>query len=105
LCAAIALRQAGIDAVVYEQARAIQPVGAGLTLWSNAMRALRKLNAADAVLAAGAVIQYASIRKWDGEVLSRVPLDHFQQKFGEPAVATSAPICTGRCSQCCLKAL
>lgn len=46
LCAAIALRQAGLEVAVYERAEAWRPVGAGLALWSNAMRAFDALGLA-----------------------------------------------------------
>jgi salicylate hydroxylase len=38
LTAALALRQAGIDAHVYEQASVLREVGAGLALGPNAVR-------------------------------------------------------------------
>ena len=40
LAAAIALRRAGIQAAVYERVDEMRPVGAGLALWANAVRAL-----------------------------------------------------------------
>lgn len=49
LCAAIALRQIGMDVKVYEQIAAFEPVGAGLAVWANAIRAPRKLGIADQV--------------------------------------------------------
>jgi 2-polyprenyl-6-methoxyphenol hydroxylase-like FAD-dependent oxidoreductase len=45
LSAAIALRRAGNEVVVLERARRIDPVGAGITLFANAMRALDRLGA------------------------------------------------------------
>ena len=38
---ALALRQVGIDAVVYERASQLAEVGAGMMLWPNATRVLR----------------------------------------------------------------
>jgi len=43
LSAAIALRQAGFTVSVYERAAAIEPMGAALSLWSNAVDALAQL--------------------------------------------------------------
>jgi 2-polyprenyl-6-methoxyphenol hydroxylase-like FAD-dependent oxidoreductase len=43
LIAAIALRKAGLQVVVYERAPRLTEVGAGISLWSNALRALDKL--------------------------------------------------------------
>ena len=43
LTTAIALRRAGIDAIVLEQAPELREVGAGISLWPNAIKALRRL--------------------------------------------------------------
>ena len=43
LAAAVALRRVGIKAAVFEKAPQITEVGAGLSLWSNAMVALQRL--------------------------------------------------------------
>jgi choline dehydrogenase-like flavoprotein len=48
LTAAIALRRAGVDVTVYEQATEPQELGAGLHLWSNAVLALREIELGDA---------------------------------------------------------
>jgi glycine/D-amino acid oxidase-like deaminating enzyme len=44
LSAAAALANKGIDAVVFEQATEPRALGAGLHLWSNAVRALREMD-------------------------------------------------------------
>ncbi len=49
LAAAVALRQRGVEAVVYERAPALRELGAGIALWPNATRALRDLGVLDAV--------------------------------------------------------
>ena len=43
LTAAVALRRAGIDAVVLERAPELREVGAGISLWPNAINTLRRL--------------------------------------------------------------
>ncbi len=43
LAAAIALRRAGYAVQVFERVQVLKEVGAGLTLWPNAVKALRKL--------------------------------------------------------------
>ena len=57
LAAAVALQRVGIETVIIEQASEIGEVGAGLSLWSNAMNALRELGIAKKVLAAGAIVE------------------------------------------------
>jgi 2-polyprenyl-6-methoxyphenol hydroxylase-like FAD-dependent oxidoreductase len=69
LAAALALRQAGWEPAVFERAPEIREVGAGLTLWPNAVRALRRLGAADAVAATSATLDSAEVRDWRGRVL------------------------------------
>ena len=44
LAAAIALRRAGCDVTVHEAADEIRPLGAGLSIWPNGIRALRALD-------------------------------------------------------------
>jgi 2-polyprenyl-6-methoxyphenol hydroxylase-like FAD-dependent oxidoreductase len=43
LAAAIALRRAGYAVQVFERVQGLKEVGAGLTLWPNAIKVLRKL--------------------------------------------------------------
>ena len=47
LSAAIALRRTGNEVVVLERAPRVDPVGAGITLFANAMRALDRLGVRD----------------------------------------------------------
>lgn len=87
LTAAIALRRAGFEAVVYERAAEIREVGAGITLQANAMLALRTLGLDGAVSAAGRVATEASLRTAAGKVLSRIDLRGVEREMGAPAVA------------------
>jgi 2-polyprenyl-6-methoxyphenol hydroxylase-like FAD-dependent oxidoreductase len=75
LSTAIALRQTGNEVVVLEQAPRIDPAGAGITLFANAMRALKRLGVAEAVGARGAAATRSAILTWQGRELSRVPSD------------------------------
>jgi len=87
LCAAIALRQAGIDAHVYEKADLLGDVGAGLVIWSNAIRALRMLGLADDALHAGATLQRGEISTATGRVMKRTDLASHQRLYSEPTAA------------------
>ncbi len=51
LASAIALRRGGHDVSVYERAAELTEVGAGISLWANALRALDAIGAGDAVRA------------------------------------------------------
>ena len=86
LSAAIALRRVGIDAVVFEQADVVREIGAGLTVWSNAIKALRKLGAVELVLTTGSVLERFETRTWRGEVLSECPMGDLGRKAGAPNI-------------------
>jgi 2-polyprenyl-6-methoxyphenol hydroxylase-like FAD-dependent oxidoreductase len=75
LSAAIALRRAGLDVVVLERALGIDPVGAGITLFANAMRALDRLGVGEVVAARGAAAKRSAILAWEGRELTEVPYD------------------------------
>ncbi|MFN8433388.1 MAG: FAD-dependent monooxygenase [Anaerolineales bacterium] len=87
LCTAIALQQNGIEVKVYEKVKKLGEVGAGLTLWSNALHVLRTLGVADAVIAAGSKLQRSQIRADNGETLFDARADEMEAKYGEPVVA------------------
>jgi salicylate hydroxylase len=75
LTAALALRQAGFDVHVYEQARVLREVGAGLALGANAVRVLHRLGLAKALRTVGVRSDSWDFCDWQsGAVLGRVPL-------------------------------
>jgi 2-polyprenyl-6-methoxyphenol hydroxylase-like FAD-dependent oxidoreductase len=86
LAAAAVLRRVGIPAAVYERAPEIREVGAGLSLWSNAIKALRQLGLEDAVVARGAPIEEAVTRTDRGVVLSQVSIADISKKAGAPTI-------------------
>ena len=86
LAAAAALRCVGISAAVYERAPEIREVGAGLSLWSNAIKALRRLGLDEAVVARGSPIEEAITRTDRGVVLSQVSIGDISKKAGAPTV-------------------
>ena len=83
---AIALGRVGIEAVVFEQAGELREIGAGLSVWTNAVKALRKLGAGDSVLAGGSIIERFEARNWRGEVLGETPFGELGRKLGAPNV-------------------
>jgi len=86
LTAALALRQSGFDVHVYEQARVLREVGAGLALGSNAVRVLHRLGLADELRGFGVRSESWDFRDWhSGEILGRVPLgDAAESRWGAP---------------------
>ena len=66
LATAIGLRRSGWQVQVYEQAASAQPVGAGISLWSNALRALEWLGVGQAIRDRGAVRTGGGVRSPSG---------------------------------------
>ena len=75
LSAAIALRRHGHEPVVLERAPRLEAIGAGITLFANAMDALRRLGVADAVAARGASVRHSAILTSNGRELTTMPAD------------------------------
>jgi 2-polyprenyl-6-methoxyphenol hydroxylase-like FAD-dependent oxidoreductase len=66
LSAAIALRKVGIDVTVYGRAPQLGEVGAGISLWANALRALDYIGAGDAVRRVSLKMTRSEIRARNG---------------------------------------
>jgi salicylate hydroxylase len=96
LAAAGALLQAGFDVQVYEQAKALGEVGAGINIGPNASRLLHRLGLAERLGACAVRPSTFDQRRWDdGRFLLRAPLGTVvEEKFGAPYY--TAPICTAR---------
>jgi 2-polyprenyl-6-methoxyphenol hydroxylase-like FAD-dependent oxidoreductase len=75
LSTAIALRHAGHEVVILERAPGLDPVGAGITLFANAIDALARIGVAGAVREAGASAQRSAILTSDGRELTTLPAD------------------------------
>jgi 2-polyprenyl-6-methoxyphenol hydroxylase-like FAD-dependent oxidoreductase len=86
LAAAASLLQAGFDAHVYEQAKALGEVGAGINIGPNASRLLHRLGLAGKLAACGVKPSTFDQRRWDdGRFLLRSPLGApVEDKFGAP---------------------
>jgi 2-polyprenyl-6-methoxyphenol hydroxylase-like FAD-dependent oxidoreductase len=72
LSAALALRQVGMQATVYERARQPREVGAGLGLWPNALRVLSTLGVGGAVRGLSVPDEQGTLYNWRGDVLARM---------------------------------
>ena len=85
LAAAIALRKAGIEPLVLEQAPAFTAIGAGLGLYANAMKALTYLGADTYWRQTAARVDIAEQRGLaDDEVITSSSLEPRAVKYGEP---------------------
>jgi 2-polyprenyl-6-methoxyphenol hydroxylase-like FAD-dependent oxidoreductase len=83
LAAAAALRQAGFDVHVYEQARVFDRVGAGIQMMPNSMKVLRGIGV-EAPLRRVAFQPYSHLnREWDtGRIMRELPMP--EEMFGAP---------------------
>jgi len=75
LTAALALRQFGFEAEVFEQAPALLDVGAAIALWPNAMRVLEELQLSEKILEKAGVIEEIRWLDQDGFLVNRVSLE------------------------------
>jgi salicylate hydroxylase len=86
VAAGLSLLKAGVDVHVYEQARALSEVGAGIQVSPNASRVLHRLGLAEALAKMGVKPLAWHQRRWDdGRTLLRTPLaEAMEAAFGFP---------------------
>ena len=86
LTAAISLLQAGFDVQVYEQARWLSEVGAGINIGPNASRLLIRLGLGSELAELAFRAPFFHQRRWhDGRTLTRTPLGQLiEAEFGAP---------------------
>ncbi len=82
LTAAIALRQKGIPAHVFESAPEIKPVGAGLVLAANAIKGYVKLGIAEKIIARGRLLPTFSILDRQGRRITHADAARIGRKYG-----------------------
>jgi 2-polyprenyl-6-methoxyphenol hydroxylase-like FAD-dependent oxidoreductase len=80
--AAIALKRAGLDVTVYEQAEELQEVGSGLPLWTNALRTLNVIGLTDGLEKLGVHVTSVRVTTWKGDTLTDTKNDKYLKKLG-----------------------
>lgn len=78
----IALQRKGFDVTIFEGAPGLKPLGAGLTLAGNAVKALIHIGIADPILQAGKILQALAIKDQKGNILTQTNAEHLSRKFG-----------------------
>jgi 6-hydroxynicotinate 3-monooxygenase len=80
------LQRAGHHVTVYEQAPTFSRIGAGIILSANVMKALRRLDVEDALIAAGIKPQCYISRAWDtGATMYKIVFDaESERRYGGP---------------------
>jgi 2-polyprenyl-6-methoxyphenol hydroxylase-like FAD-dependent oxidoreductase len=86
LASGIALGRIGWTVRIYEQAPELREVGAGLSLWANAVRALERLGVATAVRALQAPMPSGGIYTWRGTPLITDSSAVLAQRIGEESM-------------------
>jgi len=86
LATAIALRNLGVESTVFERTPQLREVGAGLTLWTNAVKVLRKLGVGEAVETVATPLTLADVRTWRGKPLSETDLGPIGERLGAPTI-------------------
>src|SRR5688572_8401169 len=82
LTLAIALQRKGFIVKVYEGAPKIQPLGAGLALAANAVKAFMDIGISDIVLKAGKILKVLRIKDQRGNTLTETDSEKLTAKFG-----------------------
>jgi 2-polyprenyl-6-methoxyphenol hydroxylase-like FAD-dependent oxidoreductase len=82
LTAAIALRRAGHEVVVFEAAPDIKFLGAGLVLAVNAMKSLAKIGIADQVVPMGQQLSGFTVLSQSGTILNEMDIQTMNRKYG-----------------------
>ncbi|MGH9943705.1 MAG: FAD-dependent monooxygenase [Pyrinomonadaceae bacterium] len=82
LTLALALRRANIPYSVFERAPELKEVGAGIGVWTNAVKVLDRLGVGERLRETGAPLHIAELCSAKGQVLSRSDLDHLAREAG-----------------------
>lgn len=82
LSVAIAMQRKGFQVSVYENASQIKPLGAGLGMAANAIKAFYEIGIGDEIVKAGKVLKSLAIKTADGSILSHADSEKISQKLG-----------------------
>jgi 2-polyprenyl-6-methoxyphenol hydroxylase-like FAD-dependent oxidoreductase len=88
LTAAAALHTHGWTVTLHERAASLEPVGSGLAIGPNALRALDTIGAGDPVRDLNAFQGEGGVRRADGRWLSRTSIQTAADRYGDPLVVT-----------------
>lgn len=86
LAAAVALRKVGITVDVFERAPEIHEVGAALSIFSNAVKALREMGLEEQVLSLGPELWRTRFLSSSGEVLSSTNVESISEECGAASI-------------------
>lgn len=87
LAVGVGLRRLGWDVQVFEQAPELRPIGAGLTIWANAVHALERLGVGQQVRDLNPQVASGGIYTSRGRPLAQTSIQRLEQAVGEVSVA------------------
>ncbi len=82
LSTAVALKQKGFQVSIFESAPEIKPLGAGLVLAANAIKAYKKLGLAEKIIERGRILPSFSILDQWGKVITQADAQGLSEKYG-----------------------
>ena len=85
LASAAVLEREGIESDVFERAPALQEVGAGISLWSNAVEVLSRIGLDEKVVALGTIIRRSTTMTASGRVLGVESIEAYGNRAGFPS--------------------
>lgn len=85
LATAVALQQANLPVVVYDRAATLEPLGAGLSLWPNAVLALASLGV-DGIVGGAIPRGGGGIHRWDDTPLAISDAEAIERRYAAPLV-------------------
>ena len=68
--------------MVFERASEMREIGAGISIWINAVKALERLGMAESVRAVGRLEIGGTVRSSNGVTLSTIPAEVLEERFG-----------------------
>ncbi|MGW3362292.1 FAD-dependent oxidoreductase [Streptosporangium canum] len=86
LTAAVALQQRGWDVTVFERASSLEPVGSGLAIAANALKALDTIGVGDEIRELSAIQGEAGVRRADGRWLMKTTEETTSARHGDSVV-------------------
>ncbi|MBK6265114.1 FAD-dependent monooxygenase [Marivirga sp. S37H4] len=87
LTAAIALEKRGFQPKIYEQAKNLKAVGAGIILASNAMQVYKRLGLDEQLKSQGIPLNALNITNQKLQLISKVDLNYFKNKYNLQSLA------------------
>ena len=93
LAAATALRETDVEVVAFERAPELSKVelGAGITLWPNAIAVLDQLGVGGEIRRRGAPLHSFEQRTRKGRLVCRWPMLEMEKRIGTPAIGIARP--------------